>query len=124
MKWVLLSFEIRKLCCPTLYFDILKKEFGKFGVFHSELSIDEMMVRYYGKHSAKMFLRGKPIKFGYKIWCLTSSNGFLYNFSPYCGKTEKKEGPLGARVINELIDVIPESEYPNHKLFLTTFLTV
>ena len=50
-----------------LYFDILKKEFGKFGVFHSELSIDEMMVRYYGKHPAKMFLRGKPIKFGYKI---------------------------------------------------------
>ena len=35
-----------------LYFDILKKEFGKFGVFHSELSLDEMMVRYYGKHSA------------------------------------------------------------------------
>ncbi|XP_049943276.1 piggyBac transposable element-derived protein 3-like [Schistocerca serialis cubense] len=68
-----------------LYFEMLKKEFGKCGVFHSELSIDEMMVRYYGKHSAKIFLRGKPIKFGYKIWCLTSSNGFLHNFSPYCG---------------------------------------
>ncbi|XP_047106612.1 piggyBac transposable element-derived protein 3-like [Schistocerca piceifrons] len=47
-----------------LYFEMLKKEFGKFGVFYSELSIEEIMVRYYGKHQAKMFLTGKPIKFG------------------------------------------------------------
>ncbi|XP_047103635.1 piggyBac transposable element-derived protein 3-like [Schistocerca piceifrons] len=76
-----------------LYFEMLKKEFGKFGIHHSELSIDEMMVCYYGKHSAKMFLRRKPIKFGYKICCLTSFNGFLYNFSPYCGKTDNKQEP-------------------------------
>ncbi|XP_049947601.1 piggyBac transposable element-derived protein 2-like [Schistocerca serialis cubense] len=106
-----------------LYFEILKKEFGKFGVFHSELSIDEMMVRYYRKPSAKMFLRGKPIKFGYKIWCLTSSNGFLYNFSPNCGKTDNKQEPLGARVINELTSMIPESEYLNYKLFFDNFFT-
>ncbi|XP_049963624.1 piggyBac transposable element-derived protein 2-like [Schistocerca serialis cubense] len=106
-----------------LYFEMLKKEFGKFDVFHSELSIDEMMVRYYGKHLAKMFLRGKPIKFGYKIWCLTSSNGFLYNFSPYCGKTDNKQEPLGARVINALTSMIPESEYPNYMLFFDNFFT-
>ncbi|XP_047103911.1 piggyBac transposable element-derived protein 3-like [Schistocerca piceifrons] len=81
------------------------------------------MVYYYGKHSAKMFLRGKPMKFGYKIWCLTSSNGFLYNFSPYCGKTDNKQEPLGARVINELTSMIPESEYPNYKLFFDDFFT-
>ncbi|XP_049770962.1 piggyBac transposable element-derived protein 2-like [Schistocerca cancellata] len=106
-----------------VYFEMLKKKFGKFGVFHSELSIDGMMERYYGKHSAKMFLRGKPIKFGYKIWCLTSSNGFLYNFSPNCGKTDNKQEPLGARVINELTSMIPESEYPNYKLFFDNFFT-
>ncbi|XP_049942888.1 piggyBac transposable element-derived protein 2-like [Schistocerca serialis cubense] len=81
------------------------------------------MVYYYRKHSAKMFLREKPIKVGYKIWCLTSSNGFLYNFSPYCGKTDNKQETLGARVINELTSMIPESEYPNCKLFFDNFFT-
>ncbi|XP_049946923.1 piggyBac transposable element-derived protein 2-like [Schistocerca serialis cubense] len=70
-----------------------------------------------------MSLRGKPIKFGYKIWCLTSSNGFLYNFSPNCGKNDNKQEPLGARVINELTSMIPESEYPNYKLFFDNFFT-
>ncbi|XP_049861751.1 piggyBac transposable element-derived protein 2-like [Schistocerca gregaria] len=32
-----------KLYNLRLYFEMLKQEFGKFGVFHSELSIDEMM---------------------------------------------------------------------------------
>ncbi|XP_049947674.1 piggyBac transposable element-derived protein 3-like [Schistocerca serialis cubense] len=82
-----------------------------------------MMVCYYGKHSAKMFARGRPIKFGYKIWCLTSSNGFLYDFSPYCGKTDNKQEPLGARAINELTSMIPEPEYPNYKLFFDNFFT-
>jgi hypothetical protein len=37
-----------------LFFQMLGKEFLKFGIFHPELSLDEMMVRYYGKHSGKM----------------------------------------------------------------------
>ncbi|XP_047110581.1 piggyBac transposable element-derived protein 2-like [Schistocerca piceifrons] len=120
---VLLLSGYHKLPHKNKYWEQVPDEFGKFGVFHSELSTDEIMVHYYGKHSAKMFLRGKPMKFGYKIWCLTSSNGFLYNFSPYCGKTDNKQEPLGARVINELTSMIPESEYPNYKLFFDDFFT-
>src|SRR6218665_1537616 len=30
---------------------------------HTHLSIDESMVPYYGRHSAKQFIRGKPIRF-------------------------------------------------------------
>lgn len=105
------------------YFDMLTQNFLKFGVFHAQLSIDEMMIRYYGKHSAKMFMRGKPIKFGYKCWCLCSSNGYLYNFEPYCGKNEAMEGPLGVRVITNLISAIPADQYENHELFFDNFFT-
>ena len=38
---------------------------AKFGVFHEDQSIDESTVPYFGRHSAKMFIRGKPIRFGY-----------------------------------------------------------
>ncbi|KRX78720.1 PiggyBac transposable element-derived protein 3 [Trichinella sp. T6] len=46
----------------------------QFDIFHEKLSIDEGMVPYYGHHSCKMFIRGKPIRFGYKIWTMSSAN--------------------------------------------------
>ncbi|CAH2101337.1 unnamed protein product [Euphydryas editha] len=53
-------FKVRKLC------DILIKKFNQWGVFHENLSIDESMVKYFGHHPAKQFIRGKPIRYGYK----------------------------------------------------------
>ena len=38
----------------------------QFGVFAKDLAIDEQMVSYFGRHSAKIFICGKPIRFGYK----------------------------------------------------------
>ncbi|KAF2882924.1 hypothetical protein ILUMI_23247 [Ignelater luminosus] len=37
------------------------------------LNFDECIVAYYGRHSCKQFIRGKPIRFGYKIWCLSAA---------------------------------------------------
>jgi len=38
----------------------------QFGIFQQNLSIDESMTPYFGRHSMKMFIRGKPIRFGFK----------------------------------------------------------
>ena len=46
--------------------DRVNASLRQFGVFLKDLAIDEQMVPYYGRHSAKMFTRGKPIRFGYK----------------------------------------------------------
>ena len=82
------------------FLDALNTNFQKFGIFHSPLSIDKMMIRYYGMHSAKMFMKGKPINFGYKFWCLCSEDRYLYNFAPYLGKeNEPNNEPLEIRVI-------------------------
>lgn len=105
------------------FFDILQKNFMKFGVFSAHLSLDEMMVKYYGMHPAKMYMRGKPIKFGYKIWCLCSSNGYLYNFSPYVGKSEVEQGPLGQRVISKLTSVLHKDDIEDYEIFFDNFFT-
>nr|CAH7746854.1 unnamed protein product [Callosobruchus chinensis] len=42
----------------------------QFGIFSHNLSIDEEMVTYFGRHSCKMFMKGKPIRFGFKLRCL------------------------------------------------------
>ena len=43
------------------------------------------MIKYYGKHGCKQFIRGKPVRFGYKAWCLNQTNGYLVNLELYQG---------------------------------------
>ncbi|MGH0137467.1 UNVERIFIED_CONTAM: hypothetical protein FKN15_024609 [Acipenser sinensis] len=76
-------------------FDLLNKRFLKFWPVEQNLDIDEAMLPYYGRHSAKQFLRGKPIRWGYKIWCLNTHLGYLLQFDPYCGASPKYHPELG-----------------------------
>ena len=46
--------------------DRVNASLQQFRVFAKDLAIDEQTVRYFGRHSAKLFIRGKPIRFGYK----------------------------------------------------------
>jgi len=47
------------------------------------LSIDEAMIPYYGRHGAKQHLHGKPIRFGFKVWSLTTSGGYMVHWTIY-----------------------------------------
>ncbi|CAH2264363.1 jg18432 [Pararge aegeria aegeria] len=46
--------------------DVLIKKFFQWSVVHEHLTIDESMVKYFGRHPAKQFIRDKPVLFGYK----------------------------------------------------------
>ena len=61
-----------------------------------KLSIDETMVPYYGRHHTKQYIRGKPVRFGYKLWCCSTTSGYLLHAEPYCGKaTNFRDTGLG-----------------------------
>ncbi|XP_054708299.1 piggyBac transposable element-derived protein 3-like [Uloborus diversus] len=109
------------------YLNLLNKKFQQFGVFSHNLSIDEQMIPYRGKHSAKMFLKGKPIRFGYESWTLASSDGYVFNFDIYTGKSttanssEYEKFGLGGSVVMNLLKVI---ETPiNHDIYFDNFFT-
>ena len=106
-------------------YNLFNSSIVKFGVFHQNLSIDESMVPYYGKHGAKMFIRGKPIRFGYKIWALCGSNGYPYHLQIYQGKEAGRPSqPLGSRVINDLVDVVLENSSPSfHRFYFDNFFS-
>ena len=76
-----LIVEDRKVAKVATLYSSLNDTFVRYGVFHSKLSIDESMVPYFGRHRCKMFIRGKLIRFGYRIWYLCGSEGYLYHWT-------------------------------------------
>ncbi|XP_045123814.1 piggyBac transposable element-derived protein 3-like [Portunus trituberculatus] len=117
--------------CPIL--DILNERFLKYGeVFGpTSISINESMVSYYGGHPTKQFIRGKPIRWGYKAWIAASLLGYSYFIDLYQGKHRAKSDScykdtygLGGEVVLKMLDRL-ESQYPGRKfsLFFDNFFT-
>ncbi|KAG7197703.1 hypothetical protein KM043_014463 [Ampulex compressa] len=81
------------------------------------------MVPYFGRHSAKMFIRGKPVRFGFKLWCIASAGGYVYQFDPYGGASQKTNENLGLGkgVVTNLLKVVHDPE--NHTIFFDNFFT-
>lgn len=106
--------------------DKLIEKFCQWGCFHKDISIDESMVKYFGHNPAKQFIRGKPVRFGYKNWMITSSTGYCYGFDVYCGKKpneieETKGIPLGAKVVLDLLKNLPEPS--RNEIFFDNYFT-
>ena len=109
------------MCKVLQYFDLLNKKFLQFGVVEKCLSIDEQMVPYFGTHGSKMFIRGKPVRFGFKLWCLCTSTGYMLKAIPYSGKSGFVDPSLGlgASVVKELLRVV--SDPSNHTVYIDNF---
>ena len=46
--------------------------------------LDESIIPYYGRYGTKQLVRGKPIRFGFKIWCLCFLDGYFIHAEIYC----------------------------------------
>lgn len=116
-------------------YNLLNEAIQKFGVFSEHLSIDERRVRYFGKHGCKMYMKGKPVKFGYKLWMLCSFDGYPFHIIPYQGaqkltdcdsnhntlETKKEQKPLSHTVVENLLSIV---ETPaKHKIYMDNFFS-
>ncbi|KAJ8913353.1 hypothetical protein NQ315_008743 [Exocentrus adspersus] len=106
------------------FFDAINTRNKQFGIFAHNLSIDEQMVPYFGRHSCKMFIKGKPVRFGFKLWCLCSSDGYLFSFIPYAGaNSEKTKSTLGLGG-QTVIDLLSALENPtHHRIFFDNYFS-
>lgn len=104
-------------------YDILNGKLQQFGVHHKHLSVDEQMLPYFGMHSAKMYMRNKPVKFGFKFWVLASSDGYPYHVILYTGKdsTRHEGDSLGSQVVQQLLTVVEHPEC--HTITFDNFFT-
>lgn len=74
-------------------------------------AIDEAMEPYFGRHSLKQFIRGKPVRFGYKFWCLCSREGAIIRFKLYEGKDTGRDASMGVGesvVTNMALNFVPK----------------
>ena len=83
------------------------------------------MIPYFVRHSSKMFTRGKPICFGFKIWCLRGSDSYLYNIKVYQGKEKKLlDQSSGSCLINNMVGVVTANfSALLHELYFDNFFT-
>lgn len=88
---------------------------------HRELAVDEAMVLFKGRSSIKQYLPLKPIKRGYKVWCLCDSrNGLSYDYEVYLGATVGSGDSLGENVVLRLIEKIKGR---SHKIYMDNFFS-
>jgi len=90
-------------------------------------SIDEQMVPFKGKFSSiKQYMRNKPNKWGFKIWCRCGISGLLYDFDIYQGSSHESAAQrtsigLSGDVVMKLCSTLPEGK--NYKAIADNFFT-
>lgn len=108
-------FKVRPL------YDILNNSLNQFGVMSQQLTIDERMVKYFGRNSLKMYMKGKPVRFGYKLWMLCTFDGYPLKIIPYQGRSEAKDIPLSHRVVTSLLDIVKNPA--EHTVYMDNFFS-
>ncbi|KFM77688.1 PiggyBac transposable element-derived protein 3, partial [Stegodyphus mimosarum] len=108
-------FKVRPL------YDILNNSLNQFGVMAQQLTIDERMVKYFGRNSLKMYMKGKPVKFGYKLWMICTFDGYPLKIIPYQGRNEAQDIPLSHRVVTSLLDVV--NNPTEHTVYMDNFFS-
>lgn len=104
---------------------MLQERFRENNYLDENLSIDESMIPYYGRHFAKQYIRGKPIRFGFKNWALCSSTGYMYGFDIYTGRQPgvTYEHGLGGDVVIGLLEQACVPPHCGHTVYFDNFFT-
>ena len=65
------------------------------------------MIEYFGRHPFKQYIKGKLIRYGFKVWMLCSDGGACHHFSLYTGASDNPcDMELEERVVMDLMQFI------------------
>ena len=100
--------------------DKLNKNFCNNAVPELCMAVDEQMVPFKGRHSMKvgLYMRSKPCRWGYKLWCLAGQSGYLRKFYVSGDKAideiqipDKYNVGVSGKVVIRLTQDLPENSY-------------
>ena len=115
------------------FLNILNRNFlaSSHGFGPTDVSIDESMISYYGRHPTKQFIRGKPIRWGYKGWVTASPLGYAFAIDldqakhrPENQTDYRNQFGLGGEVVLDFLDYLV-TQYGERKfsLYFDNFFT-
>ncbi|XP_076994397.1 piggyBac transposable element-derived protein 2 isoform X1 [Tamandua tetradactyla] len=106
----------------------MNSNFQKHAPLEEFYSFGESMCEYFGHGGSKQLHVGKPSRLGYKIWCGTTSRGYLVWFEPSQGTlfTKPDEGlDLGGSMVIKFVDALQQRGcLPYHIFFDKVFTSV
>ncbi|KAJ8942557.1 hypothetical protein NQ318_021959 [Aromia moschata] len=112
------------------FMDLLKERFLHHFIPEEGLDYDESMVKYFGRHGCNQFIRGKPIRFGFKMWCLNGRSGYLINFDMYQGKDPKSDdisdkivGKASAPLLRMINDLPAHKKHLPYRFYVDNLFT-
>ncbi|GFO24769.1 PiggyBac transposable element-derived protein 4-like [Plakobranchus ocellatus] len=98
----------------------MKTKSKEFFNLHENISIDEAMIKFHGKHSSVVGAPNKPAKSGYKIYTLADGHtGYIWDFEVYL-QTAKREEGLTKRVVETLCKDVTGK---HHVIYVDKFYT-
>ena len=110
------------------FYKLINERCLHYAMYASDLSIDESMIPYFGRHNSKQRIANKPIRVGFKMWVLAESTGYVINFDPYegaKGKAPTRSSPttwgLGEKVVLSLLEVLPKGKA--YSVFIDNYFT-
>jgi Transposase IS4 len=92
----------------------LSASFSAFYLPGQTLVVDEAMVGFKGRSEMKQYIKNKPTKWGYKVWCLASSN-YLLAFQVYEGRRSSSSISSPHEAV---LSLIHNYQHRNHILYL------
>lgn len=109
-------------------FKSLNEKFFEYAPIEENHSIDEAMVPYFGRHGCKQFIRGKPIRWGYKFWVGATRLGYIVYLDPYQGSStslplQYNHLGLGSTVVLQYADVLQKMPFGPFHLFFDNYFT-
>lgn len=86
--------------------DTFNAQTKKFMSLGDTVSVDELMVKFYGRSFMKVFMANKPTRYGLKFWSANDpGSGYFFHVQPYTGKRpgDAVTTGLGTKVILDMV---------------------
>ena len=107
--------------------DLLNEVFLQNAPNETEVSVDESMIPYFGRHQCKQFMKLKPVRFGYKAFVAALLMGYCTFILLYQGKGSNfGNGPgvgLGESIVVKFCEVLQARYDVQFSFFFDNFFT-
>jgi hypothetical protein len=108
----------------TPFLDFLSDRFAYYYRCGDFIDIDEMCIKFKGRHKCRFYNPNKPYKWHFKAFCLNDRNGYLHRFYMYRGKEfDRREHLPSSAVPVRKLTTYAEYHDRNHLLSTDNWFT-